>query len=283
MADSPDAINGIYLTVNEFARLHNVNKRTLHYYDSIGVFSPQWVGENGYRYYTYTQNSDFEIILALRELGMSIEEIKAYKKNRNTDDLCEILLEKSKKIDEKIKTLKSIKSILNEKRENLILAKSEQVEKIDVVKLKAQYLLLTDVSRIADEDEMDKKAYKDFAEYQSQGDMMMRAFNCGYGSMLEINDVMSGNYDDYKYLFVKIPEPQRKKKLFVKPAGMYLRGFCKGDWDKIPETYERMKRYAKRNNLELTGYSYEEGINEMCMAAAENMEEYVTEITALVR
>ena len=28
------------LTTAQFAKLHNVNKRTLHYYDYIGLFSP---------------------------------------------------------------------------------------------------------------------------------------------------------------------------------------------------------------------------------------------------
>ena len=36
----------ILLTANEFAKLHNVNKRTLHYYDEIGLFSPAHKGEN---------------------------------------------------------------------------------------------------------------------------------------------------------------------------------------------------------------------------------------------
>lgn len=30
--------NTIKLTTAQFARLHNINKRTLHYYDSIGLF-----------------------------------------------------------------------------------------------------------------------------------------------------------------------------------------------------------------------------------------------------
>lgn len=37
------------LTTAEFAKLHEVNKRTLHYYDSIGLFSPAQKGENQYR------------------------------------------------------------------------------------------------------------------------------------------------------------------------------------------------------------------------------------------
>lgn len=37
------------LTTAQFAKLHGVNKRTLHYYDDIGLFSPRAKGENGYR------------------------------------------------------------------------------------------------------------------------------------------------------------------------------------------------------------------------------------------
>ncbi|WP_286312032.1 MerR family transcriptional regulator [Romboutsia ilealis] len=70
--------NLIYFTAGEFAKLHHINKRTLHYYDSVGIFSPKHKGENGYRYYTYSQSIDLENILALRELNMSIEEIQNY-------------------------------------------------------------------------------------------------------------------------------------------------------------------------------------------------------------
>ena len=65
------------LTVGQMARLHDINKRTLHYYDEIGLFSPKLKGENGYRYYTMDQMADLELILAFRELGMSIEETQA--------------------------------------------------------------------------------------------------------------------------------------------------------------------------------------------------------------
>ena len=51
----------IKLTTAQFAKLHNVNKRTLHYYDAIGLFSPNTKGENGYRYYDLSQSLDFEI------------------------------------------------------------------------------------------------------------------------------------------------------------------------------------------------------------------------------
>lgn len=58
--------------------MQKVNKRTLHYYDNIGLFSPCTKRENGYRYYEISQSIDFEYIRMLKELYMSIEEIKLY-------------------------------------------------------------------------------------------------------------------------------------------------------------------------------------------------------------
>ena len=69
------------LTTAQFAKLHEVNKRTLHYYDEIGLFHPLTKAENGYRYYDISQSIDFEYIRMLKELNMSIEEIEAYRKN----------------------------------------------------------------------------------------------------------------------------------------------------------------------------------------------------------
>jgi len=71
-----------HLTINEFAKLHNVNKRTLHYYDLVGLFSPRHKGENNYRYYEALQSIDFEYIRMFKELNMSIEEIKNYIKKQ---------------------------------------------------------------------------------------------------------------------------------------------------------------------------------------------------------
>lgn len=57
----------------EFARLNGINKRTLHYYNDIGLFCPEVIGENGYHYYTCFQTVQLELILTLRRIGLSID------------------------------------------------------------------------------------------------------------------------------------------------------------------------------------------------------------------
>lgn len=49
------------LTTAQFAALHEVNKRTLHYYDSIGLFSPETKGDNHYRFTTVHRASILNI------------------------------------------------------------------------------------------------------------------------------------------------------------------------------------------------------------------------------
>ena len=42
----------LYMTTGEFAALMGVSKHTLFHYDDIGLFSPEYVAENGYRMYS---------------------------------------------------------------------------------------------------------------------------------------------------------------------------------------------------------------------------------------
>ncbi|WP_314584261.1 MerR family DNA-binding transcriptional regulator [Paenibacillus terrigena] len=45
-----------HFTTGEFAKLHHINKRTLMYYDDIGLFKPQFKDNHEYRYYAYEQS-----------------------------------------------------------------------------------------------------------------------------------------------------------------------------------------------------------------------------------
>ena len=102
-------------STGQFARLNGINKRTLHYYDEIGLFSPEYREENGYRYYTCFQTVQLELILTLRKVGMSIEEILRYQKSPSGASLAELILEKKELIDRSIGELLKAKDFLEQK------------------------------------------------------------------------------------------------------------------------------------------------------------------------
>ena len=63
--------------IGEFSKLVNVQVKTLRYYDEINLFKPQEIDLfSGYRYYSEKQINDLKVILSLKEVGFSLEEIK---------------------------------------------------------------------------------------------------------------------------------------------------------------------------------------------------------------
>ena len=67
------------ISITGLARLRNVNTETLRHYDRIGLFKPTYVDpRTGYRYYSILQYEKLGTIKELRQLEMSLKEIKKY-------------------------------------------------------------------------------------------------------------------------------------------------------------------------------------------------------------
>lgn len=68
--------------IGEFSRIAQTAVSQLRYYDQIGLFQPKHTDPStGYRYYQAAQLPDLNRILAMKELGLTLEQIK-----RLTDD-----------------------------------------------------------------------------------------------------------------------------------------------------------------------------------------------------
>ena len=62
--------------IGEFSQIARVSGRLLRYYDSIGLLRPQRIDpETGYRYYSAGQLERLNRILALKELGLSLDQV----------------------------------------------------------------------------------------------------------------------------------------------------------------------------------------------------------------
>src|SRR5512138_1713191 len=64
------------IRIGDFSKLSRVSAKTLRYYDEMGLLRPVEVDAfTGYRIYEYSQLSVLHRILALKDLGFSLEEI----------------------------------------------------------------------------------------------------------------------------------------------------------------------------------------------------------------
>lgn len=76
------------ITAGELAKLASTTKRTIHFYDEKGVLKPITIGGAKYRYYKEQQILDYQRILLLSTLGVSLGEIKKYlEKKGNLENL----------------------------------------------------------------------------------------------------------------------------------------------------------------------------------------------------
>ena len=128
-----------------------MNKRTLHYYDDIGLFSPRYKGKNQYRYYDYAQSVDLEYILMLKELNMSLDEIKTYLNHPDVLAFQEIAKQKIGEIDTEIQRLKRAKQILQKKQQQLLLCKKIHNHQIEIIDCEEQYILISPYSFVDDD------------------------------------------------------------------------------------------------------------------------------------
>ena len=261
----------IKLTVSQFAKLHNVNKRTLHYYDEIGIFSPDYKGENGYRYYDYMQGVDFEYIKMLKELNMGLDEIKRYIDNPNEEDFKEIAEVKIKEIDQEIRTLNRRREVLEDKLNKLNkcddLRKKNSVKVIDCEEQKFFY------TPFKFEDDDLKQLISHIKDVWSVDEYCK-----GIGSFISVDKIQRGEFEEYDGLFIEMlddMESKNTKNTIIKPKGKYICAYHMGDWDTLPDFYDEIVKYAEENNLTLVGYSFEIGMNDFAIS---DMEDYITQI-----
>jgi DNA-binding transcriptional MerR regulator len=89
----------------EFSKLSQVSKRLLRYYEEIGLFEPTRVDRfTGYRYYTAAQLPRLNKILALKELGLSLDQIKrVLDDNISADEIHGMLLLKKAEMEQHLR------------------------------------------------------------------------------------------------------------------------------------------------------------------------------------
>ncbi len=75
-------------TIGMFSKINRITTKTLRHYDEIGLLKPEHVDEfTGYRYYTTSQLVDLHKILTLKQMGLSLNDIKEVLENPKAIDL----------------------------------------------------------------------------------------------------------------------------------------------------------------------------------------------------
>ena len=94
-------------SVKQLADLAGVTRRTLHYYDEIGLLRPTSVGRNGYRSYGQEALLRLQQVLFYRELGLELDAIRSIL-DRPGFDVTEALHEHRRRLHQRIRRLEGL-------------------------------------------------------------------------------------------------------------------------------------------------------------------------------
>lgn len=259
-----------YFTTGEFAKMCNVEKHVLFHYDSINLFKPAITKENGYRYYSYDQYFTFYVIINLKMLGMSLNDIKIYLENRNPSLLLKLLEEKSVEVAEKIKWFQDLEKTI----ETMKRSTTEALNSDDTICLK---VLPKEI--ILRSDNIENTSGKSFASFMQEYTKFSKSLGItiqeSIGSILSVKNLQNKKFFTLSYLYIKSNSFIKGKTVIRKP-GVYLCGYFKGRYEDTHEIYTKMLNYADKNNITLGEYSFEEYL--VSDIAEKELNNYITKI-----
>ena len=154
-----------YFTTGELSQLCKIPRKTLLYYDKLGLITPELVDENGYRYYKRSQLFLLQLILTLRQLDVPIARIKDYLANRSLQNYRKLFNERIEFFTQEISRMQTMQAELQSELGKLDHIDNITLDKIMLVHEQAHYLYL---SSIAEENECFKKRSTHIAQMSAK-------------------------------------------------------------------------------------------------------------------
>jgi DNA-binding transcriptional MerR regulator/effector-binding domain-containing protein len=274
----------IYLSTGEFAKICNINKKTLFYYAEEGIFQPEIIKPNGYHYYAYDQLYIFYVIRALREIGLSIHEIKYHIANRTPENFHDLLKQHQKHLQEEIRHKQRLNLLIKNKLQLFKESQKIETNKIEIKALPTSTLLLSEALHPPCSEAEEHRIVQEHINY-----CLQNSLNIGYplGGMLHKENILSGKFENYSYCFTKTHLSSKGKaptcaKPFIQPAGLYAIGYFYGFYsNNYNGAYQKLLEFLQENQYEIEDYAYEEGIIDEL--SSNNEDSYITRIAIKIK
>lgn len=265
-----------YLSISEFAKLSGINRKNLIYYNQINLLCPAIVKENGYRYYTYPQLDTVSVIVALKEIGVPLNSIKHYLNNKSPDNMISLFLKEEHNIDEKIKELKQIKSMLTKR---ILDAKS--AKQINIKAMKLEYFDEEKVFIGPDFNYNNNDVYSGYQDFTLYCYNQNLIYGYPLGIRIKQQNIFNKQSNNVMNYFYTINSNTLNTLLTIKPSGTYLVAYSNSYLADGDDILDRMFKYINDNNLVISGDCFIENI--LDEIAVSNQDTCIAKVMILVK
>ena len=257
------------LKIGEFSKLSHLTIKALRFYEKEGLLIPEAIDEwTGYRFYQTSQLENATKIKAYRQLGLTIEEIKAI---QNGADLKLIFAAKAEVLQKQKEDIDVRLSIINH-----ILEENEMKYQVTVKEIPSIIVYYTEIRVEAFSDMM-----KLIPELGAECRMLNPQIKCvepGY----EFCEYLDEEYKQSDILIRhneavdRMGKESDRIKFREIPAVKVLCILHRGAYDEIGEAYAYIMKYAEDNGYKVAGLARECYIDGIWNK--ESVEDWLTEI-----
>jgi len=261
------------LKIGDFSKMSRVTIKALRYYEKEGLVIPTYIDEsNSYRYYDSSKLLEISRLLSLKQIGLSIDEIK--KIMIENEDLREILENKKSNLEKEISKHKYQLSQIN------YLLKENDMKKEVFEKVVPSYFVYYKEGVVKDYSEIGEFIYNSGLECKE----LNPNIKCVEPDYCYIN-YLDGEYKEknikvrYAQAVIKDSKPFKESKTIKFEEIPETKCICiyhKGSYDRIGESYSKILKYIEDNKLKMDGFFRESYIDGVWNK--ENPDDYLTEI-----
>lgn len=243
-----------YLSIKEMGQKRGVSSKTLRFYDSIGIFKPDYVDpETGYRYYDPEQYEKLGTILELRSLNFSLNEIKEYFTDRNMKKSAEMLKVHYNELEEEIRQKQHLAETIREKLDFIekVCTDDIAVQEFKTEEFPERFVITTQSGCRRDEDDI-AFSFMHLESHLHETAPILASDRIGF--YMEFNSPEElENMDNWRTMIMCGVEMNGSKHFCVLPAGKYLCVFFR-NYTADRELFIKMfLEYVRFNEIKLKG------------------------------
>ena len=243
------------MKIGEMARFNRVSISTLRLYDKVGILKPCHTDpETNYRYYSIHQKARLDMIQYMKELGMSLGEIREILEKGDIQLIESTLISKKRQVKEEIAQM--------ELRLGAISRAIESVERfrkapdcgmitVEYIPHRTIYVMHTDINFY----DHDISVYEEILEELKEniiGQGLPQVYYCNAGTILPLKNFLKGEMVSHEiFLFVDeaFPEHQAVRRV---DSGMYACIYL-DRFDDEQEYATRLLAYCKEHRYVVCG------------------------------
>lgn len=259
--------------IGEFSTLAKTTIKTLRYYEKEKLLIPAFVDDNGYRYYETIQLKELAKIISLRQIGLSIHEIKEVLEGKSLED---ILMSRKEKVEEELTNCKYQLSKINYLLEGRDMSYEAILKELPDYTVYYKEGIIEDYSKLTD-------------FILSSGNECLKTnpdIKCIKPDYCYVN-YLDGEYKekDIKIRYAQAVEKEGIPNETIKFMKLNkVEAVCiyhKGSYDLLPDAYSFIMKYIEENGYEIAESPRERYIDGIWNK--ENIDEWLTEIQVPVR